>query len=211
MNSQISNKQDTNYDYVSKVVLVGDSSVGKSNLLSRYIHNSFSEDKKPTLGVEFGTRIINSREKNIKVQIWDTAGQEKYKSITNSYYINSKGVMLIFDLTRKSSFENIDKWINEVYDITGKDICIILVGNKSDLNLLREVTSEDGINKAEKYKIQYIETSALSGENVDKVFQKLTDLIYDNFLYKINLENEEKITSKLHIERLTTDKSLCKC
>lgn len=212
MNSQISNKPEGNYDYVAKAILVGDSSVGKSNLLSRFIANEFSNENKPTLGVEFGTKILQTREKLVKIQIWDTAGQEKYKSITNSYYVNSKGAIVVFDLSRKSSFDNTDKWIKDVLEITGKEISLILVGNKTDLTDNRVIEYNESLEKAKKYNIQYKETSALNGENVKEVFQILTDSIYDNFLSKINLDDEDEYkNSNVLLKNQVNRDDNCKC
>lgn len=212
MNSQISNKPEGNYDYVAKAILVGDSSVGKSNLLSRFIANEFSNENKPTLGVEFGTKILQTREKLVKIQIWDTAGQEKYKSITNSYYVNSKGAIVVFDLSRKSSFDNTDKWIKDVLEITGKEISLILVGNKTDLTDNRVIEYNESLEKAKKYNIQYKETSALNGENVKEVFQILTDSIYDNFLSKINLDDEDEYkNSNVLLKTQVNKDDNCKC
>jgi len=122
------------FDLLFKIVLVGDSGVGKSNLLSRFTRNTFTVDEKSTIGVEFATRIIPMNDqKKIKAQIWDTAGQERYRAITNAYYRGALGAILVFDVTRKTSFDNIPRWLRELRDHANKDIVLILVGNKSDL------------------------------------------------------------------------------
>lgn len=221
---QIVNSAKTeNYDYVAKVVLVGDSSVGKSNLLARFTTNTFSDEIKPTLGVEFGTKLVSIKTKSknekaedliklIKVQIWDTAGQEKYRSITNSYYLNTKGVLLVFDLSRKSSFDSVDRWLNEVHSITGENISIILVGNKSDLTIEREVNLEDIEEKIKKYNLLYQETSALNGNNVNETFISLTELIYNNYLCKINADDDEDFKkSSIDVNEKNNNSSKCGC
>jgi small GTP-binding protein len=140
------------YDYIYKIVLIGDSGVGKSNILSRYLSDSFSFDSKATVGVEFGSKNIKIEEDIIKVQIWDTAGQERYKSITNAYYKGAKGALLVFDLTRKSSFDSIDKWVTDLKANGDEKISIILIGNKSDLEENRQVTQEEAASKAEQHR-----------------------------------------------------------
>jgi small GTP-binding protein len=166
-----------NYDLILKLVLIGDSGVGKTNILSRYNNNEFSLTTQPTVGVEFGNKIIKKENKSIKLQLWDTAGQERYKAITNAFYKGSKGAFVVYDITRKSSFLNIDKWIGELKTNGSEDILIILVGNKSDLEDKREVSTEDGEKKAKQYGIAFCETSALQGKNIEYAFNILIDEI----------------------------------
>ena len=134
---------DDNYDLIFKIVLIGDSGVGKTNILSRYINNQFSLTTQATVGVEFGSKIIKKGEKLIKLQIWDTAGQERYKSITSAYYKGSKGAFVVYDISRKITFENVDKWIGELKSNGSEDVLIMLVGNKTDLKEQREIFEED--------------------------------------------------------------------
>ena len=166
-----------NYDLILKLVLIGDSGVGKTNILSRYNNNEFSLATQPTVGVEFGNKIIKKENKSIKLQLWDTAGQERYKAITNAFYKGSKGAFVVYDITRKSSFLNIDKWIGELKTNGSEDILIILVGNKSDLEDKREVSIEDGEKKAKQYGIAFCETSALQGKNIEYAKKKKIDEI----------------------------------
>ena len=139
------------YDMIFKVVLIGDSGVGKSNLLSRYLKNEFSYDTKTTVGVEFGAKKIEIDDMKIKAQIWDTAGQERYKSITNAYYKGAKGALLCYDITNKKSFESIDKWVPELKSSGDKDVTIVLVGNKIDLEQERVISTEEGTKKAQQH------------------------------------------------------------
>jgi len=166
-----------NYDLILKLVLIGDSGVGKTNILSRYNNNEFSLVTQPTVGVEFGNKIIKKENKSIKLQLWDTAGQERYKAITNAFYKGSKGAFVVYDITRKSSFLNIDKWIGELKTNGSEDILIILVGNKSDLEDKREVSTDEGEKKAKQYGIAFCETSALQGKNIEYAFNILIDEI----------------------------------
>jgi small GTP-binding protein len=142
---------DDDYDMIYKVVLIGDSGVGKSNLLSRYTKNEFTQNTKTTVGVEFGTKKFVIDNSKIKAQIWDTAGQERYKSITSCYYKGAKGAIVVYDITKKESFVNVDKWLQEFKKNADSDACYILVGNKCDLINDRAVTTEEAISKAETY------------------------------------------------------------
>ena len=166
-----------NYDLILKLVLIGDSGVGKTNILSRYNNNEFSLATQPTVGVEFGNKVIKKENKSIKLQLWDTAGQERYKAITNAFYKGSKGAFVVYDITRKSSFLNIDKWIGELKTNGSEDILIILVGNKTDLEDKREVSTDEGEKKAKQYGIAFCETSALQGKNIEYAFNILIDEI----------------------------------
>jgi Ras-related protein Rab-11A len=161
------------YDMIFKIVLIGDSGVGKTNILCRYIKNEFNINTKSTVGVEFGSKNITHENYRIKAQIWDTAGQERYKSITNAYYKGSKGAFIVFDLSKKETFQNADKWLNELQGNTETDIIIILIGNKADLEREREVSREEAEAKADQYKIAYFETSALQAVNIDKAFDMM--------------------------------------
>ena len=148
--------KDEEYDMIFKVVLIGDSGVGKSNIMSRYLKDEFSIETKTTVGVEFGAKKIELNGNNIKAQIWDTAGQERYKSITNAYYKGSKGALLVYDITKKDSFDNIDRWITELKNNGDPEVTIILIGNKSDLDSERQVTKDEGQDKAKQYGILVI-------------------------------------------------------
>lgn len=169
---------DEDYDYLFKVVLIGDSGVGKSNLLSRFTKNEFSLESKSTIGVEFATRTINVDNKMIKAQIWDTAGQERYRAITSAYYRGAVGALLVYDITRHITFENVERWLKELKDHTDANIVVMLVGNKSDLQHLRAVSTEDGQSFAERESLYFIETSALESTNVEHSFQQVLTQIY---------------------------------
>jgi Ras-related protein Rab-11A len=130
------------------VVLIGDSGVGKSNLLSRFTRNEFNLDSKSTIGVEFATRSIQIDNKTIKAQIWDTAGQERYRAITSAYYRGAVGALLVYDISKSLSFENVTRWLKELRDHADSNIVIMLVGNKTDQRHLRAVPTEDGKNFA---------------------------------------------------------------
>ena len=139
---------DDDYDFIFKVVLIGDSSVGKSNILSRYLHDKFAINTKTTVGVEFGWKKIEIDGMKIKAQIWDTAGQERYKSITSAYYKGARGTLLVYDITKRESFENIDRWLSEFKKYSDPDFTVLLIGNKNDLKDERQITPDDGQKKA---------------------------------------------------------------
>ncbi|CAF2261143.1 unnamed protein product [Brassica rapa] len=170
---------DNEYDYLFKIVLIGDSGVGKSNILSRFTRNEFCLESKSTIGVEFATRTLQVVEgKTVKAQIWDTAGQERYRAITSAYYRGAVGALLVYDITKRQTFENSLRWLRELRDHADSNIVIMMAGNKSDLNHLRSVADEDGRSLAEKEGLSFLETSALEASNIEKAFQTILSEIY---------------------------------
>jgi len=170
--------RDDEYDYLFKVVLIGDSGVGKSNLLSRFTRNEFNLESKSTIGVEFATRSIEVEGKTIKAQIWDTAGQERYRAITAAYYRGAVGALLVYDIAKHTTYENVERWLKELRDHADNNIVIMLVGNKSDLRHLRAVPTEEARSYAERNNLSFIETSALDSTNVETAFQNILTEIY---------------------------------
>jgi len=170
--------KDDEYDYLFKVVLIGDSGVGKSNLLSRFTRNEFNLESKSTIGVEFATRSIQVDGKTIKAQIWDTAGQERYRAITSAYYRGAVGALLVYDIAKHLTYENVDRWLRELRDHADANIVIMLVGNKSDLRHLRAVPTEEAKSFAESNQLSFIETSALDSTNVETAFHNILTEIY---------------------------------
>ncbi|KAL7102760.1 hypothetical protein ABFS83_08G132400 [Erythranthe nasuta] len=166
-------KAEDDYDYLFKLVLIGDSGVGKTNLLSRFTRNEFSLESKSTIGVEFATRSLPVEGKVIKAQIWDTAGQERYRAITSAYYRGAVGALLVYDVTRHSTFESIERWLTELRNHTDPNIVVMLIGNKADLRHLVAVSTEDGTSFAEKESLYFMETSALEATNVDTAFTEV--------------------------------------
>ncbi|XP_073027326.1 ras-related protein RABA5a-like isoform X2 [Primulina eburnea] len=159
-------------DYLFKIVLLGDSAVGKSNLLSRFARDEFYPNSKSTIGVEFQTQKMVINGKEVKAQIWDTAGQERFRAVTSAYYRGAVGALLVYDISRRQTFESVGRWLNEL-QIT------ILVGNKSDLKEGREVKMAEGKSLAESQGLFFIETSALDSSNVVAAFQTVVKEIYD--------------------------------
>ncbi|XAR54338.1 hypothetical protein NMG60_11029417 [Bertholletia excelsa] len=178
-------------DYVFKIVLIGDSSVGKSQLLSRFSRNEFSLDSKATIGVEFQTKTLVIDHKTVKAQIWDTAGQERYRAVTSAYYRGAVGAMLVYDMTKRQSFDHIARWLEELRGHADKNIVIMLVGNKSDLGSQRTVTTEDAKEYAERENLFFMETSALEATNVETAFVTVLTEIYRIVSKKSLVANEE--------------------
>ncbi|CEM14028.1 unnamed protein product [Vitrella brassicaformis CCMP3155] len=171
--------KDDDYDYLFKIVLIGDSGVGKSNLLSRFTRDEFNLESKSTIGVEFATKSVPVNGKTIKAQIWDTAGQERYRAITSAYYRGAVGALLVYDISKRQSFENIDRWLKELRDHADPNIVILLVGNKADLKHLRAVTQDEAASFAEQQGLACIETSALDSMNVETAFHRILSEIYN--------------------------------
>ena len=180
---------DVREDYKLKVVIVGDSGVGKSNLIKRFTTNEFLANSKATVGVEFLSKSYKINDKIFKIEMWDTAGQERYKSITSAYYKGAKGALVVYDTTSAQSFENVDKWYNEIKEKTGKDIKLILIGNKIDLAEQKVVNTDEALAKAKTWGIPLMETSAKSAVNVKEAFH---DLLKEMYLeMNKNLQNVE--------------------
>ncbi|KAG3097003.1 Ras-related protein [Phytophthora idaei] len=184
------------YDYLFKIVLIGDSGVGKSNLLSRFTRNEFNLESKSTIGVEFATKSIVAEGKTIKAQIWDTAGQERYRAITSAYYRGAVGALLVYDITKHGTFENVERWLKELRDHADANTVIMLVGNKSDLRHLRAVSTEEAMAFAEKNSLAFIETSALEATGVDTAFQRILTEIY-KLMSRKTIQAEENATASL--------------
>ncbi|GAM83649.1 hypothetical protein ANO11243_016370 [Dothideomycetidae sp. 11243] len=206
------------WDYIAKIVSLGDSGTGKSSLTIRLCEGRFSPHHDVTIGVEFGSRIVpvgppaslalgingpsaapaseirargeTAKQKHIKLSLWDTAGQETYKSITRSYFRGASGALLVFDLSRRATFDHVTEWLNDLRQIAEEGIVVILVGNKSDLASTsgeasqenkRQVTREEAEDWCNRNKVmQYVETSAKSGENVERAFLEVAERIYQN-------------------------------
>ncbi|XP_049380632.1 ras-related protein Rab11D-like [Solanum stenotomum] len=173
-------------DYVFKVVLIGDSAVGKSQILARFARNEFSLDSKATIGVEFQTRTLVIQRKSVKAQIWDTAGQERYRAVTSAYYRGAVGALLVYDITKRQTFDHIPRWLEELRAHADKNIVIMLIGNKTDLEDQRAVPTEDAKEFAQKEGLFFLETSAMDATNVEDAFLTVLTEIF-NIVNKKNL------------------------
>ncbi|KAF5458193.1 hypothetical protein F2P56_022247 [Juglans regia] len=177
-------------DYVFKMVLIGDSAVGKSQILARFARNEFSLESKATIGVEFQTRTLVIQHKSVKAQIWDTAGQERYRAVTSAYYRGAVGAMLVYDITKRQTFDHIPRWLEELRSHADKNIVIILIGNKSDLEHQRAVPTEDAKEFAQNEGLFFLETSALEATNVESAFLTVLTEIF-NIVNKKSLVADE--------------------
>ncbi|KAI5599870.1 hypothetical protein POPTR_002G249500v4 [Populus trichocarpa] len=172
-------------EYLFKIVVIGDSAVGKSNLLSRFARNEFDSNSKATIGVEFQTQVVDIDGKEIKAQIWDTAGQERFRAVTSAYYRGAVGALIVYDITRRTSFDSVKRWLDELGTHCDTAIARMLVGNKCDLDSIREVSRDEGKSLAEEESLFFMETSALDSTNVEAAFEVVIREIYNNMSRKI--------------------------
>ena len=157
--------------YILRVLTIGDKTVGKSSIIIKYIDNKFDENIKSTLGIDYKTKIIQKGDSLIKVTIYDTAGEEKYRDLIKNYYNGSNGILLIYDITNRNSFDDLNYWLEELKkNCNLNNLYIYLVGNKTDLEKKRQVSYDEAKNFADMKKIPYIEISAKTGDNIDKLF-----------------------------------------
>lgn len=156
-----------------KIVVVGASGVGKTAIVNQLVNKNFKEEGQPTIGVEFKSYSLQADSENVKLQIWDTAGQERFRSVSKAYFRNALGAVLVFDLTQRSSFDELNMWINDLNSLCAPNAYIILVGNKTDLADDRQISETEAQEFAKRYNIIYIETSAKTGANVEDTFVRL--------------------------------------
>lgn len=191
---------DDNYDFVFKIVLVGDVGVGKTCVVQRFKTGIFIERQGNTIGVDFTMKTMEIQGKRVKLQIWDTAGQERFRTITQSYYRSTNGAIITYDVTRRSSFMAVPKWMEDVKKYGGSNIVPLLIGNKSDLTDLREVPYEDAQTMAHQLEfISAIETSAKDSSNVEEAFTKMAaELIlrHGGPMFNENVTDSFKLNSK---------------
>ncbi len=183
MQSDDSDNQD--YDLKFKIMILGESMVGKTSFITRYTLDKFGERYLCTIGIDFQVKIVSKNGKEIKLQIWDTAGQERYKSITAAYYKGAKGALIVYDTTQKTSFENIDKWMSEIKEKSSKDMKLMIIGNKIDLKDERQVETDEALAKAQILEAPIMETSALDATNVKEAFYDLLKEMYKEISKKL--------------------------
>lgn len=197
-----------NFNYLLKFIIIGDPSVGKSNIVLKYANNKFTDDYQATIGVEFGAKNIEINKKSIRIQIWDTAGQENFRSIIRSYYKNCCCAIVTYDITCRKSFESIQNWMEEVKCEAPSTVQMILVGNKCDLENQRAVTKDEGEELAQKEGIIFMETSAKTGVNIDEIFRRaatdICDKIEKNY-FDLSSENSGikvgKVNNNITVEK----------
>jgi len=168
------------YDLLFKLLLIGDSGVGKTCILYRFSDDAFNTTFISTIGIDFKIKTIELRGKKIKLQIWDTAGQERFHTITTSYYRGAMGIMLVYDITNAKSFDNIARWLRNIDEHASEDVIKMLLGNKCDMSDRRVVSKECGERIAIEHQIRFLETSAKANIHIDKAFYDLAEEILDN-------------------------------
>ncbi|KAH3756597.1 rab2 protein [Pelomyxa schiedti] len=186
------------YKYLFKYIVVGDTAVGKSCLLLQFTDKRFQPVHELTIGVEFGSRTINVSDTQIKLQIWDTAGQEKFRSITRSYYRGAAGALLVYDITRRDTFEHLTAWLEDCRKYSSQSIAIMLIGNKCDIESARVVSREEGERFAKANGLFFMETSAKTAQGVDEAFLMTAKYIFENVESgKIALDTQDGVTGVL--------------
>jgi len=180
------------YDYLFKLLLIGDSGVGKTCILFRFSEDAFNTTFISTIGIDFKIRTIELDGKKIKLQIWDTAGQERFRTITTAYYRGAMGIMLVYDVTNEKSFDNIKNWIRNIEENASADVEKMLLGNKCELSEKREVSKERGEQLAVEYGIKFMETSAKNSINVEEAFYSLARDIKTKTEKKLEASNPPK-------------------
>jgi len=190
-------------DLVIKILMIGDSNVGKSCLLLRYCDNHFSQTFITTIGIDFKIKMIDLNNKKIKMQIWDTAGQERFRTITSSYFRGGQAACITYDVTNKESFEHVKLWVDELHRNNSK-VDVFLIANKVDLIRDRVISKEEGEKLAKKYNMIYFECSAKSGFNVDEMFRKIAEIVSERLFNLLNDNKHIKIKRESEIERKKT-------
>ena len=210
--------------YKLKIIIVGDSSVGKTNIINRYVNGEFSRDYMITIGMDFLTCNLELDNKIFKLNLWDTAGSEQFRSVTKGYYSNSCCALIVYDITNEKTFQNVKQWMDDCYAFANKNIHLVLVGNKIDLQQDRKINKETAEEFAGQYGMDFYEVSALSGENIENIFFGICNFISQQIdegkydfnepsvgVSKSNIEEGLKINRNLTQKEKTINKSSKKC
>ena len=207
MYSTNSNASDQDYEFIFKVLLLGNSNVGKSSLFLRFVDDIWNDTFVPTIGVDFKIKTFEIDSKKIKMQIWDTAGQERFKNIISSYYRGAHGILLLYDVTDKDSFKNLSNWLIEIEKNASKNVLKVLIGNKSDLEDKRVISYNQGKEFADTYGLKFIETSAKKNLNVNEAFETLgREIMIASAEKKITKQKPNKKISVAQAQDLNTQK-----
>ena len=187
------------YDKTCQILLLGDMAVGKTCLINRYTNGVFKEEYTSTVGIDFYTKPEEINNKTVQVKIWDTVGQERFRALTPSFLRNAEGVVIVFDVTSQESFDNVKGWINSVKSNIGENVIpIIIVGNKIDMENMREISKEDGNKTASENGFKYFETSAKTGKGVDEAFKEIVNQILDIQDKNDDEKVDERPSVKIH-------------
>ena len=207
MYSSNPNSANQDYEFIFKVLLLGNSNVGKSSLFLRFVDDIWNDTFVPTIGVDFKIKTFEIDSKKIKMQIWDTAGQERFKNIIASYYRGAHGILLLYDVTDKDSFKNLSNWLIEIEKNASKNVLRVLIGNKCDLEEKRVISINQGKEFADTYGLKFIETSAKKNLNVTEAFETLgRELMAASSEKKIVQQKQNKKISVAKAQDLDTNK-----
>ena len=179
------------YDFIFKVLLLGNSDVGKSSMLLRFVDSVWNDAFTPTIGVDFKVKTLEINNKRVKMQIWDTAGQERFRTVVSTYFRGAHGILSLYDVTNKDSFKNLENWLIEIEKNSNQKVLKILIGNKCDLTEDREITTEEGQTFANRNGMEFMETSAKMNTNVSEAFTTLGKLMIE-FNSKTNTNQGQK-------------------
>ena len=194
--------------YTFKILTLGESGVGKTCILRRFVENKFSKNHLATIGIDFKTKTISIKGYEVKLKIWDTAGQERFRNITNQYYKGADGIILVYDLTNKESMLKIKDWMEQIQqNTTSSEIALVLVANKVDLN--RVITNDESLSLSQQLKIKSFETSALSGDGIDEIFQYLTMEIINKKKLDDSINGNGMVLDKNFKQKKEKDKKDC--
>ena len=171
---------DSDFDYTIKILVVGDSTVGKTNFIRMFIENKFNQNYMTTSGIDLKTSSIEIKNKKIRVQLWDTAGQEKYRAITTNLFLKVQAALIVYDITNEETFNNLKTWVRSIKEECGKQIQMLIIGNKNDLNEERVVDKNIAMEYAKEEKIDYLETSSKTGDNIQKAISLLCEKVLEN-------------------------------
>ena len=190
-------------EMIFKIIIVGDLSSGKTNIVTQYISHKFVQDSQPTIGVEMFNKDFQINEDKVSAQIWDTAGQEKYNALTSSYYKGAKGALVVYDITQESTFLKVEQFVKDLREKSDKNVYMILVGNKIDLEENRKISKEEGKILADKLKMGFFEVSAKNGTGIEDLFKNLIDNVYEKnnreFKSMASIEIEMEDANKINL------------
>jgi small GTP-binding protein len=189
------------YDFTIKLLMIGDSNVGKTSILNKYVTNKFTDEFTTTIGIDFHIKRITVNNKIVKLQLWDTAGQERFRAVTIGYFRGAQGAVVVYDVTNRESFNNIKKWIKDIDKNCYKDIVIFLVGNKIDEIDNREVSTEEGKELSEEYNINHYECSAKTGKNIEELYFNIATIISKKIIEEQNLNKPVPIVLQPEIKK----------
>lgn len=198
-------------DEVFKFIVIGSSGVGKTAIITRLVDNVFTEESTSTVGVEFIATTIDVDGRPVKLQLWDTAGQERFRAIARAYFRSAIGVILVFDLTSRKSFEDLNLWLNDIHSHCDPNAVVTLIGNKKDLEEARQISESEAQKFADEHQLQYLETSALGGDNVQLAFQKTTATVLRALSSLQDIMKNNSSQSILESNTRTVKKNDCDC